>query len=86
MLLRPIAWLTPTFHGVALARGLSLGTLDLVGAVVHVGVLSIYIVVGVAWALVAFRRTLTGRPPMIATGSCPSCPSRRAPTGWSNAT
>lgn len=59
VLLRPIAWLTPTFHGVALARGLSLGTLDPIGAVVHVGVLVIYIVVGVAWSLVAFRRTLT---------------------------
>jgi lipooligosaccharide transport system permease protein len=57
--LRPIAWLTPTFHGVALARGLSLGTLDLVGAVVHVGVLVAFIMVGVAWALVAFRRALT---------------------------
>jgi lipooligosaccharide transport system permease protein len=57
--LRPIAWLTPTFHGVALARGLSLGTLDLAGAVVHVGVLLAFIVVGVAWALVAFRRALT---------------------------
>jgi lipooligosaccharide transport system permease protein len=57
--LQPIAWLTPTFHGVALARGLSLGTLDLVGAVVHIGVLVAFIVVGVAWALVAFRRALT---------------------------
>lgn len=59
VLVRPIAWLTPTFHGVALARGLSLGTLDPIGAIVHVGVLVAYIVIGVAWALVAFRKTLT---------------------------
>ena len=39
LIIRPIAWLTPTFHGVALARGLSLGNLDPVGAVVHLGVL-----------------------------------------------
>ena len=58
-LVQPIAWLTPTWHGVALARGLSLGTLDPLGAVVHLGVLGAYITVGVVWALFAFRRALS---------------------------
>ncbi len=58
-LIRPIAWLTPTYHGVAIARGVSLGTLDPIGAVVHLGVLGAYIALGVGWALIAFRRSLT---------------------------
>ena len=58
-LIRPIAWLTPTYHGVAIARGLSLGTLDPLGALVHLAVLGAYIAVGVGWALIAFRRSLT---------------------------
>jgi lipooligosaccharide transport system permease protein len=59
LFIRPIAWLTPTWHGVALARGLSLGTLDPIGAIVHLGVLTLYIVVGVACALITFRRALS---------------------------
>jgi lipooligosaccharide transport system permease protein len=59
LIIRPIAWLTPTFHGVALARGLSLGTLDPLGAVVHLGVLGLYIVIGAACALITFRRSLS---------------------------
>ncbi len=57
--IRPIAWLTPTFHGVALARGFSLGTLDPIGLLVHLAVLGLYIGGGVAWAMIAFRRALT---------------------------
>jgi lipooligosaccharide transport system permease protein len=57
--LRPIAWVTPTYHGVALARGLSLGTIDPIGFAVHTGVLTIYIVLGTAWALLAFRKALS---------------------------
>jgi lipooligosaccharide transport system permease protein len=59
LIIRPIAWLTPTFHGVALARGLSLGNLDPLGAVVHLGVLGIYIVIGTICALITFRRSLS---------------------------
>jgi lipooligosaccharide transport system permease protein len=59
LIIRPIAWLTPTFHGVALARGLALGTLDPLGAVVHLGVLTLYIVIGTACALITFRRALS---------------------------
>ncbi len=58
-IIRPIAWLTPTFHGVALARGLSLGTLDVAGAIVHLAVLGAYVAVGIGWSLIAFRRTLS---------------------------
>jgi lipooligosaccharide transport system permease protein len=57
-LIRPIAWLTPTWHGVTLARGLSLGTIDLVGIVVHTGVLLAFIAAGVLACLVMFRRAL----------------------------
>ncbi|HZL33618.1 MAG TPA: ABC transporter permease [Verrucomicrobiae bacterium] len=59
LIIRPIAWLTPTWHGVALARGLSLGSLDPIGALVHLAVLVAYIVAGTAWALIAFRRALS---------------------------
>ena len=59
LIIRPIAWLTPTWHGVALARGLSLGSLDPIGALVHLAVLAAYIVAGTAWALIAFRRALS---------------------------
>jgi lipooligosaccharide transport system permease protein len=59
LIIRPIAWLTPTFHGVALARGLSLGTLDPLGGLVHLGVLVLYIVIGTACALLTFRRSLS---------------------------
>jgi lipooligosaccharide transport system permease protein len=59
LIIRPIAWLTPTWHGVELARGLSLGTLDPIGVIVHLGVLTIYIVVGGACALITFRRALS---------------------------
>ena len=59
LIIRPIAWLTPTFHGVALARGLSLGAIDPVGVIVHLGVLAAYIAIGVVWALFAFRRALS---------------------------
>lgn len=37
--LRPVAYVTPLWHGVELCRGLSLGTASLASAVVHVGYL-----------------------------------------------
>ena len=50
--LQPLAWLTPLYHGVALTRGLSLGTIvdDPVFALVHVVALLAFIAVG-TWAL-----------------------------------
>jgi lipooligosaccharide transport system permease protein len=46
--LQPLAWITPLWHGVALSRALSLGTVseDPVMAVIHVSVLLGFIVVG----------------------------------------
>jgi lipooligosaccharide transport system permease protein len=51
LFLQPVAWLTPLYHGVALSRGLSLGTAgeDPLLMVVHLAVLVGFIVVG-AWA------------------------------------
>ena len=51
--LQPLAWLTPLYHGVALTRGLSLGTIvdDPVFALVHLVALLAFIAVG-TWALV----------------------------------
>ena len=48
--LQALAWLTPLFHGVALTRGLSLGTIadDPVAAVIHVTYLTTLALVG-AW-------------------------------------
>lgn len=56
--LQPVAWLTPTWHGVALARDLSLGTTDVVGAVVHVGFLVVVAVIAIAACRLTFRRAL----------------------------
>ena len=56
--LQPVAWVTPTYHGVALARDLSLGTADAVGAVIHVGYLVVAVSVAVAACRLTFRRAL----------------------------
>ncbi len=49
--LQPLAWLTPLYHGVALTRGLSLGTIvdDPLSALVHLVALLAFIAVG-TWA------------------------------------
>jgi lipooligosaccharide transport system permease protein len=57
-LIRPIAWLTPLWHGVDLIRALSLGRVDPALAVVHLAVLALFIVGGTAVAFVTFRRAL----------------------------
>jgi lipooligosaccharide transport system permease protein len=57
-LIRPIAYVTPLWHGVELARAALLGAIDPLAAVVHLGVLAIYIAVGIAAGLVTFRRVL----------------------------
>jgi lipooligosaccharide transport system permease protein len=52
---QPLAWLTPLYHGVALARGLSLGTVgDAPLAMVAHVVILVAFVVGGAWAIVRF--------------------------------
>jgi lipooligosaccharide transport system permease protein len=48
--LRPVAYATPLYHGVDLARQLAVGGGDLQGALGHVGVLLVYIAIGIAVA------------------------------------
>jgi lipooligosaccharide transport system permease protein len=48
--LRPIAYVTPLYHGVDLARQVALGSGDLVAALGHIGVLLLYAGVGIALA------------------------------------
>jgi lipooligosaccharide transport system permease protein len=52
-IVRPLAWITPLYHGSSLTRGLSLGTLldDPILALVHVLILVACVVVG-AWAMI----------------------------------
>jgi lipooligosaccharide transport system permease protein len=52
-LLQSIAWLTPLYHGVALTRGLSLGTIseDPLAAAVDVVFLSAFVIVGTILAI-----------------------------------
>ena len=57
LFLQVVAWATPMFHGVELSRGLSLGTLSVGPAAVHIAVLFAYIAVGTAIA----HRNLTRR-------------------------
>jgi lipooligosaccharide transport system permease protein len=53
-----VAYATPLWHGVALSRGLALGTLDAGSALLHVGYLTLWVVAGVVLALRSFRRRL----------------------------
>jgi len=57
-LIQPIAYATPLWHGVALARAIALGVFDPVLATVNVTVLTVYIGVGLYAALITFRRRL----------------------------
>ncbi len=56
--IRPLAWMSPLWHGVELARGLVLGQADLPAALVHLSALAAFVVVGTLAALVTFRRAL----------------------------
>jgi lipooligosaccharide transport system permease protein len=56
--LEPVAWVLPLFHGVSLTRGIALGTLDPVGAVLHTAILLGFVAAGTAASLVTFRRKL----------------------------
>jgi lipooligosaccharide transport system permease protein len=57
-LIRPVAWVTPLFHGVALSRELALGTGDVVSTVEHLAVLLAFVLIGIALCFVTFRRRL----------------------------
>ncbi len=54
-----LARITPLWHGVELARGSVLGTLDAAAAVVHVAVLLLYVAVGAFACRITFTRRLT---------------------------
>jgi lipooligosaccharide transport system permease protein len=56
--IRPLAYATPLWHGVALCRSLSLGTADLGGALVHVGYLAALALVGLVIGQRNYRRRL----------------------------
>lgn len=56
--LRPLAWVTPLWHGVELARGLALGRLGGLSGLAHLAYLLVWIAAGVLLAQAAFRRRL----------------------------
>lgn len=56
--IRPLAYVTPLWHGVALCRSLSLGTADWIGALGHVGYLAAVALIGLAAGLRTYRRRL----------------------------
>lgn len=57
--IRPLAYVTPLYHGVSLCRSLALGTATAGAAAVHVGYLLALIAVGVWLARLTYRRRLT---------------------------
>lgn len=57
-LLQPLAYVTPLWHGVDLCRTLALGTAEPLMTALHVAYLGGLTAIGVAAALVAFRRRL----------------------------
>jgi len=56
--IRPLAYVTPLWHGVALCRSLSLGDASLGGALVHVGYLAALAVLSIAVGNRTYRRRL----------------------------
>ncbi|MGA3030053.1 MAG: ABC transporter permease [Candidatus Limnocylindrales bacterium] len=58
LFLQPLAWVTPLYHGVAVARSLSLGQVEPVGLTVHILALLAVAMAGLAAARVTFRRRL----------------------------
>ena len=58
LLMQPVAWLTPTYHGVAAARSLSLGRVDLPELAMHLAFLAAVAIAGFAVARITFRRRL----------------------------
>jgi lipooligosaccharide transport system permease protein len=56
--LRPVAYATPLWHGVALCRGISLGTLTVGDAFLHTGYLVVVTVAGLVVGQRTYRRRL----------------------------
>ncbi|MBY8853398.1 ABC transporter permease, partial [Saccharothrix sp. MB29] len=57
--LHPLAWLTPVWHGIELARGAAFGTLGVLPALGHVAYLAALVAVGVVLGRRHFHRRLT---------------------------
>ena len=55
---RPLAWLTPLWHGVELCRGATTGSITLAGAIGHTAFLVAFAVVGCWWGTRVFERKL----------------------------
>jgi lipooligosaccharide transport system permease protein len=53
--IRPVAWITPMWHGTELARGAEFGTLGFGSALVHLGCLALLFTVGMLVARWRFR-------------------------------
>jgi lipooligosaccharide transport system permease protein len=58
LVLQGVAWATPLSHGVALTRGLVLGTIGAPEAGLHVVVLLLFVVVGAVFAFPILRKRL----------------------------
>jgi lipooligosaccharide transport system permease protein len=56
--LRPLAYVTPLWHGVTLCRQLAFGHATAIGVVSHCGYLLVWMVAGMACAVVTHRRRL----------------------------
>ena len=56
--LRPLAYATPLWHGVALCRALSTGTVDAGAAAIHVGYLVVMAAIGLWWGSRTYYRRL----------------------------
>jgi lipooligosaccharide transport system permease protein len=57
-IVQPVAYLTPLWHGVSLARAIAVGKVDLGLAAINLAVLIGFTAVGIALSLVTFRRRL----------------------------
>src|SRR5207245_7912234 len=57
-LVRPVAYVTPIWHGVELCRGLALGTSSVAAVAGHVAYLLVWAAVGTGLALLSFKRRL----------------------------
>ncbi len=57
-IVQPLAWATPLWHGVTLARSLATGRPEAVGLVVHLAVLALFVVAGVLWGTRTYRHRL----------------------------
>jgi lipooligosaccharide transport system permease protein len=57
--IRPVAWVTPLWHGTESVRSLVLGTADLWGVLGHLGYLTVWAIGGVWLATGQYRRRLT---------------------------